>query len=668
MRISQNAARGCGKKFKKNKKCRGSETNVAPKRDVSRLLAAANQERQIGRWQLAEQLYHQLLDADPRHAEALYQLGSIAIDKGRYDRAVDLIRRAIRLNPASYLYHANLGHALDRLGRTDEAAAEYHEALRLNPGSPEVMTNLGGVLLTLEQLEEARAHLEKAVGLAPTNVIARANLALALLRQRRLREALAHTRKAVELAPNSLAAVSAHATLLVESKYWREAQPFCERWVSLAPEDARAHQLLANSIGQTGRKREAAPHYWKALQLKPDYIEAANNLGLCLAEAADHEAAMVLFRRVIEINPDFPPVWTNMGESLRNLGQFEEAVRCHDRALALEPDSPQVLWNRSLCLLALGRLKEGWAGYDCRGAIACSRRRPFTQPYWNGSDPAGKTILVWMEQGLGDEIAYSSLVPDLLRLGAHCVVECDPRLVKIFARSFGGSEAVPRTDPANPRTANADIDFQAAIGSLFRHFRPTWESFPRGHAYLVPDPLLVSKWRERVAGLGDGLKVGICWRSMLHKEARSHVYSQLNQWGPILTTPGVQFVNLQYDECAEELHEVERLYGSRIAVWDDMDLRYDQEGVAALISALDLVLSAGTSVDQMAGALGAPTWVLVRHPGIWALGTDHCPWHPGIRAFFSPVSDPWEPAIQRMASELAQVADAHRRNKGPTNP
>jgi len=130
----------------------------------------------------------------------------------------------------------------------------------------------------------------------------------------------------------------------------------------------------------------------------------------------------------------------------------------------------------------------------------------------------------------------------------------------------------------------------------------------------------------------------------------------LTQWGPILTTPGVHLVNLQYDQCDEEVCEAERHFGTRVHRWNDIDLKNDQEGVAALISELDLVISAGTAVDQMAGAVGAPTWVLIRGRGeCWGLGTDHCPWYPSVRVFYCGASEPWEPMIGRMASELGQL-------------
>lgn len=201
--------------------------------------------------------------------------------------------------------------------------------------------------------------------------------------------------------------------------------------------------------------------------------------------------------------------------------------------------------------------------------------RGHSQPWWDGSDPAGKTILVWMEQGLGDQLLFFSLLADLLHFGAHCLVECEWRLVPLLARTFPGAEVVPCKDPPDPLTQQPDIDFQIPVGSLARWFRPSLESFPRRHGYLVPDPVCAGQWRERLEKLGEGAKVGICWRSGTTKGMRSMHYSQLDQWGPILTIPGVHFVKLQYDQCDAEVRDAERQLGTRIHSWEGVDLKDD---------------------------------------------------------------------------------------------
>lgn len=405
---------------------------------------------------------------------------------------------------------------------------------------------------------------------------------------------------------------------------------------------------------------EAALHYAKALELDPTSVDVASNLGACLSHLGRRGEALALLCDTVERDPASVPAWSNLGIGAKNLGDVETALLCFARALALKPGHANTRWSRSLCLLASGRLTEGWAEFDWRWKSgAMGEERPFLQPHWDGSDLQGKTILVWMEQGLGDQIVFASVLPDLLRAGAQVVVECEPRLVKLLERSFPSAEVVARTTPPDPRTLRPDIRFQVPAGSLPRFLRPSLASFPQERGYIVPDPDQVRHWKARVDSLGEGLKAGICWRSGVRQGMRAMHYAQLSQWGPILAAPGVQFVNLQYDECGEELREAERSFGGRIHLWNDLNLKNDQEAVAALISNLDLVISARTAVAALAGAVGAPTLVLTRRvTDWWGLGTDYCPWLPSIRAFHCGANDPWEPAIARIASEVGQLAGA----------
>jgi len=616
---------GSGRKYKKCCEAQAAQSRRGQNPDL--LFAEALQEHQRGRLEGAERLCGQVLAADPQHAGALHLLGLLAVQAGRPDRAAELIRKAIALHPDSAQYHTNLGVALERLGLREEAASACLEALRLSPDFIDGLCNLGAILCDLGRPKEALPHLEKALALAP----------------------------------GSVSAVQGCARALSELKRWAEAAPYFARWVALDPDNVTTYLKIGDRYWEQGLWPEAAAHYSKALELKPGSVVAANNLAACFSAAGRSVEALAVGRESARLNPDSAAAWANLGCTMRSLGQQETALRCLDFAIALEPTHLNARWNRSLSLLALGRMAEGWVEYEW-GWKTGGRQpdRLCEQPRWEGSDPAGKTILVWMEQGLGDHVAFSSMLPDLLRAGAHCIVECEPRLVTLFERSFPGAEVVPQAVPPHPRTRQPGIDFQIPAASLARWLRPSLESFPQRRGYLVPDPARVARWRERIGALGPGLKVGICWRSSQNKWARSLDSTQLNQWGPILTAPGVHFVNLQYDRCDEELREAGRLFGARIHVWDDMDLKDDQEGVAALIPALDLVLSALTAVVQMSGAVGAPTWVMSRlaDRSWFELGTDHCPWHPSVRLFPCGATDPWEPVIETVASELRRLASA----------
>ena len=551
---------------------------------------------------------------------------------------------------------AEARRALER-GQSERAEQLCRQVMDAAAHHPEAWLLMGLVCGKHGRYDQAAEWIQEAVRLRPDDAVAHTNLAVALRALGRNAEALEHTEVAVALAPQSLHAVMYRTIVLAETESWAEAARWGERWALLDANNAAAHRMLGNAYSRQGLRQRAVAPYAKSLALEPDSLEVANNLGACLAAEGHRAEALAVLCHAAERHPENAAAWANLGVAAKNLGDLETEFRCLDRALTLEPEHANARWNRSLCLLGKGRLAEGWVDYEWRWkASEHCQARPFTQPRWDGSDLAGKTILVWLEQGLGDRILFASMLPDLARAGAHCIVECDLRLVKLFARSFPEAEIVPDTEPPHPRMQKPDIHYQIPIGSLARWFRPTLDSFPQRPGYLIPDPALRAQWKERLAALGEGLKVGVCWRSGKARGMRSVLYSQFNQWGPILTSPGVQFVKLQYDQCEDELEEVERLFGTHVHGWSDLDLKNDQDGLAALIAGLDLVISAGTAVDQMGGAVGTPTWILTRgaHDPL-SLGTDRCPWYPSARVFRCGANDPWGPLIEAMASELSRL-------------
>ena len=450
-------------------------------------------------------------------------------------------------------------------GRLEQAGQLCRQIVAADVRHAEAWHLLGVLAGQAGRNDRAVEWFEKAVQAAPSHALAHTNLAVALRELGRRDEALAHLRKAVELAPDSLHAVRNYAALLAELERWPEAAPWFERWAALDPGNAAIHRMLGDCYALEGLGARAAACYIKSIELDPGSVDAANKLGAWLVEESCRAPVLAFLCQVVERNPDNAPAWANLGSVTKNLGDLKTALRCYERALALQPEHPNIRWNRALCLLAAGRLAEGWADYDYRWQSGALRQqRPFTQPRWEGGDPGGKTILVWLEQGLGDQIAFASMLPDLMRARARLVVECDPRLVTLLARSFSGVEAVASTERPDPRTHEPDIGFQIPAGSLPRWLRPSLGSFPRHRGYLVPDAEKADAWSKRLEALGEGPKVGICWRSMVTQGARSQHYARLSQWGPILNTRGAHFnhaaVRHRYEDVENQIVQADEVF------------------------------------------------------------------------------------------------------------
>jgi hypothetical protein len=232
------------------------------------------------------------------------------------------------------------------------------------------------------------------------------------------------------------------------------------------------------------------------------------------------------------------------------------------------------------------------------------------------------------------------------------VVECAPKLAKLFQRSFPAVQIVSVGDPPDARTLS-DADLQVAAASACRWLRPAVEDFPRGPGYLRADPARVTYWRQRLGGPGSGLIVGFAWRSSNLQGTRAQTCAGIEQWGPILGVPGVRFVCLQYDECRTELEQARARFGVELHAVPDVDLFNDLEEAAALTQAMELVISAPTAVSTLAGALGVETWRMSYGSDWKMLGTGRDPWYTTLQCFDRAPGQPWEEIVGRVSAALA---------------
>ena len=325
---------------------------------------------------------------------------------------------------------------------------------------------------------------------------------------------------------------------------------------------------------------------------------------------------------------------------------------------------------RSSFQLAMSQLGEGWDDYEARLSPQFADVTNFfiDRPRWSpGDNLAGKTLLVVGEQGLGDEILFANVLPDVIeKLGPEgkLRIAVEPRLVSLFQRSFPAAEVtwhtthVWATRPlrAAPNTDHATADLWTPMGSLMREFRRSLEAFPDHKGYLKPDPKRVAHWRKVLKTAPAGPKVGLLWKSATDKDARQRYFSPFSQWATVLKTPGISFINLQYGDCAAELAQAKEEFGVDIWTPPGIDLKKDLDDVAALCAAMDLVMGFANASFNLAASSGAPVW-LISTPGSWPrLGTDHYPWYPQARVFVTPSYGDWDGVMAMMGDALADFA------------
>jgi tetratricopeptide (TPR) repeat protein len=420
------------------------------------------------------------------------------------------------------------------------------------------------------------------------------------------------------------------------------------------PDFAEAHFQLGLAELRLERFDDAIESYQKVIELKPDYADAHCNLGLLLYKHLEElDSAEAHLRRALELKPESIEAQTNLAMVLDHRGETDAAVALYDRILQDRPDDNEVRLNRSLIRLARGDYLGGWPGYEARHALQLRREFPF--PEWDGSSLNGRTILVHAEQGLGDEIMFASCLGEILEQAEHCVVECHRKLEKLFRRSYPAATVHGALQTDADMTwldRMPNIHCKVGIGSLPLRFRTSRAEFPEHTGYLKPDPVRVEYWRARLAGLGSGPKIGISWRGGARKTRRHARSIPLEQWGPLLTLPGVHFVSLQYGDCQGEIDAVRDASSARVHHWAEAIDDYDE--TAALVTALDLVISVQTAIVHLGGALGKPVWGLVSSRPEWRYqeAGDSVPWYPSVRLIRQPTPDDWQSVINEVRRRL----------------
>jgi hypothetical protein len=300
----------------------------------------------------------------------------------------------------------------------------------------------------------------------------------------------------------------------------------------------------------------------------------------------------------------------NLAIVLQDLGRIRAAIECYDAAISLQPDFPLAIWHRSLAYLLQHDFQRGWHDYELRSISKDWPPVPSHYPQWDGTDLKDRTILVLAEQGLGDEIMFASCVPDLIASCRHCVVGCSAKLEGLFQRSFPTATVcrVPPSRELPPVVRERSADVQVAMGSLPLHLRRNREQFPRHAGYLRADPAKVELWRDRLAQLGDGLKVGISWQGGTVKTRQQVRSVPLLRWLPILRTGG----------CILSTCSI-RTVARSSQIWKRSRWRQNKRtgGKCATIMNTrrrwyphsDLVISVCTAVIHLTGALGKPVWI-----------------------------------------------------------
>ncbi|MCW0233739.1 MAG: tetratricopeptide repeat protein [Ferrovibrio sp.] len=629
--------------------------------------------RALGDTVAAREAYLAALKRDPHSAEAHDNLGLLDQAAGDWPAAIAHFKAALAIDPA--LPSAQFNHAATRwlAGERSETAATLAGLLRRIPaytaqvivlakrcaaaqdsaGTEQLVALLGDTLPAAERHffagmlarlrgDEVMAEHEFAAALAidPDHAEALPLLSGLLCARGAYAEAIPLLRRRLAIKPDDHAALTALASACTRLGQYDDALPLLQRALAVRPDDMALLADLAQCCDRVERLDEACDAYYRMIALQPGEALAYANVSGLEVRRGNLAAARKAVDAALSLQPDSATALGNLANICGLEKRFDEAIALYRRLIDRNPQDGNSHNNLALLLLRLGRYAEAWPHFSWRwhSATWTTPDRGRGLPRWETRGQPPGRLLVWREQGIGDEILYASLLPELAaRPGSDLVLASDPRLVPLFSRSFPGIRVVADDDTLNPQALG--LACQCPAGDLAALLRPDAAAFTRHpQAYLKADPDRRAMFRARYADQEDAeggkLLVGLSWASRNRSAGHRKSFS-LAAMAPILREPGCSFVSLQYGPSVEDIAALQRETGLDLRHDADVDPLRDIDAQAAQIAALDLVVTVSTAAAHLAAGLGIPTLILLPDDWgqLWYWGEEgeRSPWYAGVR-------------------------------------
>ena len=652
--------------------------HLSQKQRAAAVFAQAIELHRAGQVGEAVELYRQALAADPEPAEAWRYLGAAERDCGDISAALEAFQQAVARSPENASYRTELATTLHGAGRLEEAGVAYQAALDRDPSDHISHNNLAGVLVALSRKDEAIEEYRKALQGDPENVDIIINLGVTLREAGNPSEAAELLRLALKLddVPPRVHAALADACADLGDR----ATAIDEYRLALLYEPGDAMAGAGASLGtllqQEGRTQEAFAAYREAIRRDPKSVLALTNLGAILVEVGQLEEALKPLREAIVLDPQDAPAHGNLGAALQKLGRTDEAVSCleksieldgsytaawgnlgnalqdqlrledahmaHARGLALEPENPDLHWNNAMTLLLNGDYEAGFEEYEWRLKMPKIAPRALTSPVWQGEDLVGTSILLVAEQGLGDAIQFARFASVLAAKGARVMIYCVDSLKALFSTLDGLERVVVAGEPI------PDHDFHLPLMSTPHRLGMSQATIPGDTPYLkVPGGVTLPPVR------GTKRRIGVCWSGNPEHPSDRQRSCGLAVLRPLFNTSDDEWVSLQFGPGTEAI--AEEGLTDQVADWGQY--LHGFSNTAGAVDALDLIISIDSSTAHLAGALGSPVWVMLKHAPDWRWGTDGdtTPWYPTMRLFRQTEPDDWRGVVNRVAQALVDL-------------
>lgn len=620
-----------------------------------------------GKDKQALELVQKHLRQAPRDIDALNLAGTLAARMENWARAEHYLTGTLALHKDNAYALYSLSKVYKLSNRAGDAVDALSRLLQIEPRNVPALNEIGTLLAEQGHLEPAQRAFETAIELDPSFEKAYRNLYATLYTGARYEEAVDVARLAIKHITSDYRWNFRTDLILClwKSQAFEEARKLAEEIIGeLEHVNSLKHrEILLHAITNYGvillemeESDAAEAQFKKAIALEPGKVEPYVNIAKLNVYREDFQGAIEWFEKALAIDPEHAELHNHLAVFLRDAGRPDLALPHHLSAIAKSPGNVEMRFYLGITQFALGQLREAYPNW----ALRWSRREGGSKstlplPEWEGTPESGRSLLVYREQGIGDEIIFASCLPDLTKRFENILCVCHSKLKPLFARSFphiefrSGDDALSEADVAA-------LDWQVAIGSLPPIVRPDISAFPRHPQLLVPDPLAVERFRAALLPRRNTLTIGIAWRSGLLSLNRRALYPYLDFWQALFDIPGITWVNLQYGDVGEELRKAEQQFGVSVVNFDEVDHFNDLDTSAALMKACDLVIGPDTSTTQIAAAVGTPTIRIYSGCDYFCLGTDHYPWFPSLTTIPRHFGESWLGPIERTASIIRSLA------------
>lgn len=585
--------------------------NVAFRDSVKKMI-------QDGNLREAKDQVTRALKEDDRNVIVLTLAGDIEGIESRAIAAKEFYERAISIDPSYGYAHMGLALIYVDIGKLNDAYLELMAAKRLLPRNADLLANLGMVQNALGNLDAACTALHQALAIDPNHAYAWNNLGISYQGKGALKDAACCFEKAVSKKPDP----------------------------AMLNNFAMSHRDLNDIQKAEAILADASVKY-------PDTPEILMNLGLLAYDRGDFAVALKYYNKVLMCEALQDDVCVLLALLYQRLGDDHKAL--HELQASLSGNSrlqaEQIIGELNLYL---GRYSEGWIKYEARLAVKPGPVRIYPYKLWAHESIENKVILVYGEQGLGDEIMFASCIPQLIEMSGKCILHCEPKLANLFAESFpraivhGGTA----NEPLDWLQSMPTPDYYVAIGSLPLRFRTEEDNFPDHVGYLRPNQAKFLGWRSRLAKLGNSPKIGFAWRGGIVKTGMHHRSLQLSLLEPLLEKVNATWIPLQWDANPAEQAELAAKYENKVySYWEELS---DFDSYAALIASLDLIVTVCCTTAHLAGAMGKKTWVMVPKSPAWCYRKEgnEMPWYPSVSLFRQETFNDWLPVLVNIEASI----------------